>query len=83
MGLSVIGFVVSYAFSGRGIGDFGVMDLLLFLGLFVGSTLAGKSLGVLWARARAIQLVRRVATFAAAQGASPFTLGGRAHGSRL
>lgn len=67
MGLSVIGFVVVYAFSGRGLADFGVMDFLLFLGLFTVSTLVGKSLGVLWARVRAIQLVRRVATLVAAQ----------------
>lgn len=67
MGLSVIGFFVAYALSGRGISDFGVMDSLVFVGLFAVSTLVGKSLGVLWARVRAIQLVRRVATLARAQ----------------
>jgi hypothetical protein len=67
MGLAVIGFVIAYALSGRGISDFGVMDFLMFLGLFTASTLVGKSLGMLWARVRAIQLVRRIATRAAAQ----------------
>ena len=67
MGLSVIGFFVAYALSGRRITDFGVMDFLLFLGLFTVSTLVGKSLGVLWARVRAVQFVRRIATLAAAQ----------------
>ena len=60
MSLSVLGFIASYAMSGRTVVDVGITDLLLFFGLFVISTFTGKSLGILWARARAIQLVRHL-----------------------
>ena len=60
MGLSVIGYVTTFALNGRRLTDVGVMDLLSFFALFTVSTLVGKALGVLWARARAIRLVRRI-----------------------
>jgi hypothetical protein len=65
MGLAVIGFFTAFAMSGRGISDVRLSDLLVFLSLFIVSTLAGKAIGVLWARIRAIQLIRRLATQAA------------------
>ena len=67
MGITVIGFIVSYVISGRSISAFGVKEFLTFLGLFFVSTLVGKMFGVLWARVRAVQLVRRMTTLASAQ----------------
>lgn len=64
MGITVIGFVVSYVISGRSISAFGMEDFLIFLGLFFVSTLVGKMFGVLWARVRAVQLVRRMTKLA-------------------
>lgn len=69
MGITVIGFVVSYVISGRSISAFGMRDLLTFLGLFFVSTLVGKMFGVLWARVRAVQLVRRMSALASTQSA--------------
>ena len=69
MGITVIGFIVSYVISGRSISAFGVKEFLTFLGLFFVSTLAGKMFGLLLARVRAVQLVRRMATLASTQSA--------------
>jgi hypothetical protein len=60
MGVTAIGFIAHYLASGRGIAEFGLKDSVVFLALFVGSTLAGKMLGVLWARGRMVQVVRRM-----------------------
>ena len=68
MGFTVIGFIASYLVSGRGISNFGIKDSLIFFGLFVVSTLTGKTFGVLWARVRAAQLVRRMTAQATAPG---------------
>jgi hypothetical protein len=65
MSVCVIGFAASYFIGGRHITDFGAKDLLLFFALFTVSTFAGKALGLLWARVRAIQLVRRIAALPA------------------
>ena len=69
MGISVIGFVASYVISGRSISAFGVKEFLAFLGLLFVSTLVGKMFGVLWARVRTVQLVRRMTTLASTQSA--------------
>lgn len=69
MGATVLGFVVFYLASERSVSEFSMMDLMVFLALFVGSTLAGKAFGVAWARARAVQVVRRMTTLATTPGA--------------
>lgn len=76
MGITVIGFVVSYVISGRSISAFGVKEFLAFVGLLVVSTLVGKMLGVLWARVRAVQLIRQMTTLATTQSAYDFPSGG-------
>jgi hypothetical protein len=60
MSLATLGFIGSWAVSSRSFTDLGLADLLLFVALFFVSTWTGKSLGILWARTRAIQLVRRL-----------------------
>lgn len=60
MSFSILGFFANYALSGRTVVDVGITDLLLFFGLFMVSTFAGKSFGIVWARARAILLVRHL-----------------------
>lgn len=70
MGATVIGFIVQYLMSGRGVSDVGLPDFALFLALFVCSTLIGKMLGVLWARFRMVQVVRRMMALANRQALS-------------
>jgi hypothetical protein len=65
MSLCVVGFAARLVLGGRRLVDFGARDLLVFFTLFTVSTLAGKALGLLWARVRAIQLVRRIAALPA------------------
>ena len=63
--LCIVGFAVSWFIGPRHLSEFGAMNLLQFFALFTVSMFAGKALGVLWARVRAIQLVRRIATLTA------------------
>jgi len=60
MSLTTLAAIGSWATSARPFTDLGLADLFLFLALFFVSTWTGKSLGILWARTRAIQLVRRL-----------------------
>jgi len=64
MGVTFISFIVHYLTSGRGISEFGLKDFAVFVALFVGSALVGKMFGVLWARVRMVQVIRRMMALA-------------------
>jgi hypothetical protein len=64
MGVTLISFTVHYLASGRGISEFGLRDFAVFIALFVGSALLGKMLGVLWARVRMVQVIRKMMALA-------------------
>ena len=64
MSLALISFVVRYLATGRGISEFGLKDFGVFIVLFVGSALLGKMLGVLWARVRMVQIIRKMMALA-------------------
>jgi hypothetical protein len=68
MGVTFISFIVHYMASGRGISGFGLKDFAAFIALFVGSALVGKMFGVLWARIRMVQVLRKMMALANRQG---------------
>jgi hypothetical protein len=70
MGLTIISFIVHYLASGRGISGFGLKDFAVFIALFVGSALLGKMFGVLWARVRMVQVIRKMTMLANRQALS-------------
>jgi len=61
MGLSLLAFIVAFVVSGRSPLGSGLRGVVSFVALLVGSTLAGKMLGLLWARVRMVRLVRTMA----------------------
>ena len=61
MGLSALTFIVVYFVSGRSLVGGGLKGVALFFALLLGSSLAGKALGLLWARIRMVQLIRTMA----------------------
>lgn len=59
MGVSIISIISYYLISKQGISDIDLKNLLLFTVLVIGSALIGKIVGLLWARFRMIQVVRK------------------------
>lgn len=59
MGLSFMVLTSYFFISGNRFGDIDIQNTLVSIGIIIGSTLLGKMVGVLWARVRMIQLVRR------------------------
>jgi F0F1-type ATP synthase assembly protein I len=61
MGAYVLAFIVLFIISGESPVGGGLQGLASFAALLVGSMLAGKVFGLLWARVRMIRLVRSLA----------------------
>jgi hypothetical protein len=61
MGASVLAFIILFIVSGRSPVGGGFRGVAWFFVLLVVSTLAGKLLGLLWARVRMVRLMRKMA----------------------
>ena len=60
MTVTIVTMVVSFFVSGNGFSDLTLLQVLSFVGIAVLAALAGKLLGLLWARWRLLRLAGRV-----------------------
>lgn len=62
MGLSVISIISYYLVSNQRVSDIDLKHFIFFTVLIIGSALLGKMVGLLWARFRMVQVVRKTVT---------------------